>query len=95
MHYISYFYTAGVNEEAKAVELQKTKSTSLDNRMTVDIVEMEALRKSVEDYFCICYGKCFYCKKQVALRCRNEMHLILGYDSLSSPLEEGSDPMKT
>ncbi|XP_020657285.2 general transcription factor II-I isoform X5 [Pogona vitticeps] len=46
-----------VNEEAKAVELQKTKSTSLDNRMTVDIVEMEALRKSVEDYFCICYGK--------------------------------------
>ncbi|XP_025025857.1 general transcription factor II-I isoform X2 [Python bivittatus] len=46
-----------VNEEAKAVELQKTKSASLDNRMTVDIVEMEALRKSVEDYFCICYGK--------------------------------------
>lgn len=33
------------------------KSASLDNRMTVDIVEMEALRKSVEDYFCICYGK--------------------------------------
>ncbi|XP_063153645.1 general transcription factor II-I isoform X14 [Candoia aspera] len=46
-----------INEEAKAVELQKTKSASLDNRMTVDIVEMEALRKSVEDYFCICYGK--------------------------------------
>lgn len=46
-----------VNEEAKIVELQKTKSASLDNRMTVDIVEMEALRKSVEDYFCICYGK--------------------------------------
>ncbi|XP_062816614.1 general transcription factor II-I isoform X3 [Anolis carolinensis] len=46
-----------VNEEAKAVELQKSKSTLLDNRMTVDIVEMEALRKSVEDYFCICYGK--------------------------------------
>ncbi|XP_061461467.1 general transcription factor II-I isoform X10 [Rhineura floridana] len=46
-----------VNEEAKAAELQKTKSASLDNRMTVDIVEMEALRKSVEDYFCICYGK--------------------------------------
>ncbi|XP_054857128.1 general transcription factor II-I isoform X8 [Eublepharis macularius] len=46
-----------VNEEAKAAELQKMKSTSLDNRMTVDIVEMEALRKSVEDYFCICYGK--------------------------------------
>ncbi|XP_061461468.1 general transcription factor II-I isoform X11 [Rhineura floridana] len=44
-----------VNEEAKAAELQKTKSASLDNRMTVDIVEMEALRKSVEDYFCICY----------------------------------------
>ncbi|XP_060114700.1 general transcription factor II-I-like isoform X13 [Heteronotia binoei] len=46
-----------VNEEAKAAELQKIKSTSLDNRMTVDIVEIEALRKSVEDYFCICYGK--------------------------------------
>lgn len=46
-----------VTEEAKAAELQKMKSTSLDNRMTVDIVEMEALRKSVEDYFCICYGK--------------------------------------
>ncbi|KAM3852281.1 general transcription factor II-I isoform 1-T2 [Vipera latastei] len=46
-----------INEEAKAIELQKTKSSSLDNKMTVDIVEMEALRKSVEDYFCICYGK--------------------------------------
>ncbi|KAJ6657878.1 hypothetical protein lerEdw1_001798 [Lerista edwardsae] len=46
-----------VTEEAKAAELQKMKSTSLDNRMTVDSVEMEALRKSVEDYFCICYGK--------------------------------------
>ncbi|XP_026528149.1 general transcription factor II-I isoform X3 [Notechis scutatus] len=46
-----------INEEAKAVELQKTKSSSLDNRLTVDIVEMEALKKSVEDYFCICYGK--------------------------------------
>uniref|UniRef100_A0A8C6VKP1 Ral transcription factor IIi n=1 Tax=Naja naja TaxID=35670 RepID=A0A8C6VKP1_NAJNA len=46
-----------INEEAKAVELQKIKSSSLDNRMTVDIVEMEALKKSVEDYFCICYGK--------------------------------------
>ncbi|XP_029141345.1 general transcription factor II-I [Protobothrops mucrosquamatus] len=46
-----------INEEAKAIELQKTKSSSLDNKMTLDIVEMEALRKSVEDYFCICYGK--------------------------------------
>ncbi|XP_032073043.1 general transcription factor II-I isoform X4 [Thamnophis elegans] len=46
-----------INEEAKAVELQKAKSSSLDNRMTVDVVEMEALKKSVEDYFCICYGK--------------------------------------
>ncbi|XP_060115626.1 general transcription factor II-I-like [Heteronotia binoei] len=46
-----------VNEEAKPAELQKIKSTSLDNRAMVDIVEMEALRKSVEDYFCICYGK--------------------------------------
>ncbi|XP_074746618.1 general transcription factor II-I isoform X3 [Strix uralensis] len=27
------------------------------NRLTVDIVELEALRKSVEDFFCFCYGK--------------------------------------
>uniref|UniRef100_A0A8C0GYL5 Ral transcription factor IIi n=1 Tax=Chelonoidis abingdonii TaxID=106734 RepID=A0A8C0GYL5_CHEAB len=46
-----------VSEEEKAAELQKTKTTSLVNRLTVDIVEMEALRKSVEDFFCFCYGK--------------------------------------
>lgn len=51
-----HIFFLGINEEAKAIELQKTKSSSLDNKMTVDIVEMEALRKSVEDYFCICYG---------------------------------------
>uniref|UniRef100_A0A8C8VGK0 General transcription factor IIi n=1 Tax=Pelusios castaneus TaxID=367368 RepID=A0A8C8VGK0_9SAUR len=46
-----------VAEEEKAAEVQKTKSTSLANRLTVDIVEMDALRKSVEDFFCFCYGK--------------------------------------
>ncbi|NXI44769.1 GTF2I factor, partial [Galbula dea] len=44
-------------EEERAAELQKTKSTAPGNRLTVDIVELEALRKSVEDFFCFCYGK--------------------------------------
>ncbi|XP_009467220.1 PREDICTED: general transcription factor II-I [Nipponia nippon] len=46
-----------VTEEEKAAELQKTKTVPPVNRLTVDIVELEALRKSVEDYFCFCYGK--------------------------------------
>ncbi|KFZ69390.1 General transcription factor II-I, partial [Podiceps cristatus] len=46
-----------VTEEERAAELQKTKTTPPVNRLTVDIVELEALRKSVEDFFCFCYGK--------------------------------------
>uniref|UniRef100_A0A8C6YUP6 Ral transcription factor IIi n=1 Tax=Nothoprocta perdicaria TaxID=30464 RepID=A0A8C6YUP6_NOTPE len=46
-----------VTEEERAAELQKTKTVSPVNRLTVDIVELEALRKSVEDFFCFCYGK--------------------------------------
>ncbi|XP_029883105.1 general transcription factor II-I isoform X6 [Aquila chrysaetos chrysaetos] len=46
-----------VTEEERAAELQKTKSIPPVNRLTVDIVELEALRKSVEDFFCFCYGK--------------------------------------
>uniref|UniRef100_A0A8B9QJZ4 General transcription factor II-I n=1 Tax=Apteryx owenii TaxID=8824 RepID=A0A8B9QJZ4_APTOW len=48
---------SGVTEEERAAELQKTKTISPVNRLTVDIVELEALRKSVEDFFCFCYGK--------------------------------------
>ncbi|XP_075576403.1 general transcription factor II-I isoform X5 [Pelecanus crispus] len=47
----------GVTEEESAAELQKTKTIPPVNRLTVDIVELEALRKSVEDFFCFCYGK--------------------------------------
>ncbi|NXG56926.1 GTF2I factor, partial [Hemiprocne comata] len=36
---------------------KKPKTLSPVNRLTVDIVELEALRKSVEDFFCFCYGK--------------------------------------
>ncbi|NXI62172.1 GTF2I factor, partial [Anseranas semipalmata] len=46
-----------VTEEERAAELQKTKTVPPINRLTVDIVELEALRKSVEDFFCFCYGK--------------------------------------
>ncbi|KAM6239055.1 general transcription factor II-I isoform 4-T7 [Spheniscus humboldti] len=46
-----------VTEEERAAELQKTKTVPPVNRLTVDIVELEALRKSVEDFFCFCYGK--------------------------------------
>ncbi|XP_074969370.1 general transcription factor II-I isoform X13 [Phalacrocorax aristotelis] len=46
-----------VTEDEKAAELQKTKTVPPVNRLTVDIVEQEALRKSVEDFFCFCYGK--------------------------------------
>ncbi|NXW92062.1 GTF2I factor, partial [Alopecoenas beccarii] len=41
----------------RAAEQQKTKAVPPINRLTVDIVELEALRKSVEDFFCFCYGK--------------------------------------
>ncbi|XP_040388976.1 general transcription factor II-I isoform X15 [Cygnus olor] len=46
-----------VTEEERAAELQKTKTVPPVNRLTVDIMELEALRKSVEDFFCFCYGK--------------------------------------
>ncbi|XP_068272079.1 general transcription factor II-I isoform X3 [Nyctibius grandis] len=46
-----------VREEERAAELQKTKTIPPVNRLTVDVVELEALRKSVEDFFCFCYGK--------------------------------------
>ncbi|XP_028942132.1 general transcription factor II-I, partial [Antrostomus carolinensis] len=46
-----------VTEQEKAAELQKTKTVQAANRLTVDLVELEALRKSVEDFFCFCYGK--------------------------------------
>ncbi|NWS38315.1 GTF2I factor, partial [Probosciger aterrimus] len=46
-----------VTEEERAAELQKTKAIPPINRPTVDVVELEALRKSVEDFFCFCYGK--------------------------------------
>ncbi|XP_075627664.1 general transcription factor II-I isoform X2 [Balearica regulorum gibbericeps] len=46
-----------VTEEERAAELQKTKTVPPVSRLTVDIVELEALRKSVEDFFCFCYGK--------------------------------------
>ncbi|XP_036028290.1 general transcription factor II-I isoform X13 [Onychomys torridus] len=46
-----------VEEEEKAAEMHKMKSATQANRMSVDAVEMETLRKTVEDYFCFCYGK--------------------------------------
>ncbi|XP_015736454.1 general transcription factor II-I isoform X2 [Coturnix japonica] len=46
-----------VIERERAAELQETKYVLPANRLTVDAVELEALRKSVEDYFCFCYGK--------------------------------------
>ncbi|KAL4669457.1 hypothetical protein H8959_008011 [Pygathrix nigripes] len=36
--------------------MHKMKSTTQANRMSVDAVEIETLRKTVEDYFCFCYG---------------------------------------
>lgn len=46
-----------VAEGEKAAELHKMRSASHPNRTTVDAVEIETLRKTVEDYFCFCYGK--------------------------------------
>ncbi|NWI98838.1 GTF2I factor, partial [Crypturellus undulatus] len=46
-----------VAEEERTAELHKTETLSPVNRLTVDTVELEALRKSVEDFFCFCYGK--------------------------------------
>ncbi|XP_038013706.1 general transcription factor II-I isoform X2 [Motacilla alba alba] len=46
-----------VTEEDRPPELQKTKTTPPVNRQTVDAEELEALRKSVEEFFCFSYGK--------------------------------------
>ncbi|NXD41245.1 GTF2I factor, partial [Copsychus sechellarum] len=46
-----------VTEEDRIAELQKKRPTPPVNRQTVDAVDLEALRKSVEDFFCFCYGK--------------------------------------
>ncbi|XP_014110498.1 PREDICTED: general transcription factor II-I isoform X5 [Pseudopodoces humilis] len=43
-------------KEDRPAGLQKTKTTPPVNRQTVDAEELEALRKSVEDFFCLCYG---------------------------------------
>ena len=40
--------------------MHKMKSTTQANRMSVDAVEIETLRKTVEDYFCFCYGRVIY-----------------------------------
>ncbi|NXJ04956.1 GTF2I factor, partial [Odontophorus gujanensis] len=46
-----------VAEEERTAELKEKKCVLPANRLTVDVMELEALRKSVEDYFCFCYGK--------------------------------------
>ncbi|XP_058278957.1 general transcription factor II-I isoform X3 [Hirundo rustica] len=46
-----------VTGEDRPAELQKTRTTPPVNRQTVDAEELEAHRKSVEDFFCLCYGK--------------------------------------
>ncbi|XP_005986905.1 general transcription factor II-I isoform X2 [Latimeria chalumnae] len=46
-----------LTDEEKAADLQKVKSTSIVAKLAGDKVEIETLRKSVEDLFCICYGK--------------------------------------
>ncbi|XP_064250409.1 general transcription factor II-I isoform X2 [Passer domesticus] len=46
-----------VTEEDRPPELQKTKTTAPVNRKTVDAEELEALRMSVEEFFCFSYGK--------------------------------------
>ncbi|XP_027525728.1 general transcription factor II-I-like, partial [Corapipo altera] len=54
------FVTYCVTEEDRAAELQKTKTTPAEtgvNNLTGDVVDLETLRKSVEDFFCFCYGE--------------------------------------
>ncbi|XP_059342851.1 general transcription factor II-I isoform X3 [Ammospiza nelsoni] len=46
-----------VTEEGRPPELQKTKTTLPVNRQALDAEELEALRKSVEEFFCFSYGK--------------------------------------
>ncbi|XP_064533660.1 general transcription factor II-I isoform X10 [Pseudopipra pipra] len=54
------FVTYCVTEEDRAAELQKTKTTPAEtgvNNLTGNVVDVETLRKSVEDFFCFCYGE--------------------------------------
>ncbi|XP_027605727.2 general transcription factor II-I isoform X2 [Pipra filicauda] len=54
------FVTYCVTEEDRAAELQKAKTTPAEtgvNNLTGDVVDVETLRKSVEDFFCFCYGE--------------------------------------
>ncbi|CAN8197217.1 unnamed protein product [Coccothraustes coccothraustes] len=46
-----------VTVEDRPPELQKTKTTPPVNRQTLDAEELEALKKSVEEFFCFSYGK--------------------------------------
>ncbi|KAM8991502.1 general transcription factor II-I isoform 1-T1 [Ara ararauna] len=46
-----------VTEKERAAELQETKTIPPINRLPVDTVELEALRESVEEFFCFCYGR--------------------------------------
>ncbi|XP_032563714.1 general transcription factor II-I isoform X15 [Chiroxiphia lanceolata] len=54
------FVTYCVTEEDRAAKLQETKTTPAEtgvNNLTGDVVDLETLRKSVEDFFCFCYGE--------------------------------------
>ncbi|XP_029468015.1 general transcription factor II-I isoform X3 [Rhinatrema bivittatum] len=51
------FVSYCIAEEVKTADLQSAKAMSLVNNLIIDTVEIEALRRSVEDLFCICYGK--------------------------------------
>ncbi|XP_071431326.1 general transcription factor II-I isoform X3 [Pithys albifrons albifrons] len=46
-----------VTEEDRAAELQKMMTIPPVNSPMEEVVEPETLRKSVEDFFCSCYGK--------------------------------------
>nr|XP_033778119.1 general transcription factor II-I isoform X3 [Geotrypetes seraphini] len=46
-----------IAEEANTTDLQITKPTSPVSSLIMGSAEREALRRSVEDLFCICYGK--------------------------------------
>lgn len=56
--------------------MHKVKSTAQANRMSVDAVEIETLRKTVEDYFCFCYGRVIHlnCLKKYVI----ELTLLKG-----------------
>lgn len=50
-----------VEEEEKTAEMHKMKSTTVVNRMSVDAIEIETLRKTAEDY----------------LKCKFQIHVII------------------